>query len=145
MIPQYSTRLFTEVWEDVDTFMTDYHELAEGLPNKIKDDNAKVLYYLLYSRYGNNPIANYDVMQFKMKVMSIIWQYGPTWERRVEIQDTLRGLSEDELMAGSKSIYNHAFNPSNEPSTSSMTELDYINDQNTTNYKRGKLEAYSTL
>ena len=145
MIPQYSTKLFTEVWSSADAFLADYHSYGEGIPNKITDPSAKVLFYLLYSRYGNNPIANYDVNQFKMKIFSIIWQYGPTWERRLEIQDTLRGLNEAELMTGSKSIYNHAFNPSSEPSTSSLEELGYVNDQNTTNYKRGKLEAYSAL
>ena len=145
MIPQYSTKLFTEVWDSSDAFLADYHSYGDGIPNKITDASAKTLFYLLYSRYGNNPIANYDVNQFKMKVFSIIWQYGPTWERRLEIQDRLRELNEQELMTGSKSIYNHAFNPSSDPSTSSIDELQYINDQNTANYKRGLLEAYSSL
>ena len=145
MIPQYSTKLFTEVWDSSDAFLADYHSYGEGIPNKITDASAKTLFYLLYSRYGNNPIANYDVNQFKMKVFSIIWQYGPTWERRLEIQDRLRELNEQELMTGSKSIYNHAFNPSSDPSTSSTEELGYVNDQNTANYKRGLLEAYSSL
>lgn len=116
-----------------------------GTNPPIGTGSATTLFYLLYSRYGNNPIANYDEMQFKMKVMSIIWQYGPTWQKRVDIQDRLRGMTEDELMTGAKQIYNHAFNPSTDPSTSSLTELEYINDQNTANYKRGKLESYSTL
>ena len=145
MIPQYSTKLFTEVWSSADAFLADYHSYGEGIPNKITDQSAKVLFYLLYSRYGNSPIANYDITQFKMKVFSIIWQYGPTWERRLEIQDRLRGLTEPELLKGSKQIYNHAMNPSCDPSTSSLTELDYINDQNTANYQRGILEAYSSL
>lgn len=145
MIPQYATKLFCDIWDSVDKFLDDYHTIGEGIPNKITDDNAKVLFYLLYSKYGNNPIANYDEMQFKFKVMSIIWQYGPTWQKRLEIQDNLRSMSEDELMSGAKQIYNHAMNPGNLPSTASLEELDYINDQNTSNYKRGKLEAYGTL
>lgn len=48
-------------------------------------------------------------------------------------------------MTGSKSIYNHAFNPSNEPSTASLDELDYINEQNTSNVKRSKIDAYGML
>jgi hypothetical protein len=49
------------------------------------------------------------------------------------------------LLAGSKAIYNTALNPSVSPSTSSLEELTYINSQNTTNYKRSKLEAYAQL
>lgn len=48
-------------------------------------------------------------------------------------------------MAGAKAIYNSAMNPSTAPSTSSLDELTYINSQNTTNYKKSKLEAYNIL
>lgn len=152
MIPEYSTKLFTEIWDNAEDFKQDY--LDSGFPPAISFDASReayaqssmdILFYLLYARYGNNPIANYDENQFKYKLFSIIWQYGPTWEKRIEIQKTLRDLTEEELMAGAKQIYNHAFNPSSDPSTSSLEELNYINDQNTSNYKRGKLEAYGTL
>jgi hypothetical protein len=41
-------------------------------------DNVSLVYYLLYARYGNNPIANRDENQFKFKIFSVIFQYGPT-------------------------------------------------------------------
>ena len=145
MIPQYSTKLFCEIWDNVNAFLDDYQAMNDGIPNTITVYKAKTLFYLLYARYGNNPIANYDETQFKFKVMSIIWQYGPTWQKRLEIQDKLRNMTDDELMAGAKQIYNHAFNPSADPSTSGLEELEFINDQNTSNYKRGKLEAFGTL
>ena len=56
------------------------------------------MYYLLYARYGNTPIANYDQTQWKYKMFSIIFQYGPTWEKRLSIQDTLRGLQISDLV-----------------------------------------------
>lgn len=71
--------------------------------------------------------------------------YGPAWERRLEIQDTLRTMSEDELIKGSKQIVNHSYNPSTAPSTSTLEELTTINEQNTNNYKKGKLDAYAFL
>lgn len=143
LIPEYSTKLFSDIWETAEDFVSDYAD--SGIPTTISNTTATTLFYLLYSRYGNNPIANYDENQWKTKVFSIIWQYGPTWEKRLDVQKKIRDLSETELMAGAKQIYNHAFNPSTDPSTSALTELDYINDQNTANYKRGKLEAYGTL
>lgn len=144
-LPRYDTFLFTEVYDNADDFLADWQ--ASGLYESgwIKDDSITKLYYLLYATYGNSPIANYDVNQFKYKMWSIIFRDGPSWEKRLGIQATLRGLTEAELMQGAKAIYNHAFNPSCDPSTSSLTELDYINDQNTTNYQKSKLDAYGQL
>lgn len=143
MIPQYDTKLFNEIWEDVTAFTTDYNSI--GIPTTISVQSITTLYYLLYARYGNNPIANYDEEQFKYKIFSVIWQYGPTWEKRVEIQQKLRGLTEDDIIKGSKAIYNTALNPSTAPSTATLDELSYINSQNTTNYKKSKMDAYSQL
>lgn len=53
---------------------------------------------MLYARYGNNPIANYDETQFKYKVFSVIFQYGPTWEKRLSVQETLRGMQIADLL-----------------------------------------------
>ena len=71
-----------------------------------------------------------------------------SWILQLEIQDTLRSLKLDdssEIYKGGKSIYNHSYNPSTAPSTSSLEELTTINDQNTNNVKRGKLESYQAL
>ena len=76
MFPQYDTKLMTEVWNSASEFLTDYQ--AAGIPTTISNQNATTLYYLLYARYGNTPIANYDENQWKYKMFSIIFQYGPT-------------------------------------------------------------------
>ena len=143
MMPQYSTALFTDVWADKESFLADYSNL--GIPTTISIDNAATLYYLLYAKYGNNPIANRDEEQFKYKVFSIVFQYGPTWEKRLSIQDKLREIKDEDLIIGGKAIYNAALNPSTAPSTGSLDELTYINSQNTTNYKKSKMDAYAQL
>lgn len=146
--PEYITKTFTGIWDSYDKFKKDYDELVtlvSGGITPLKDDNARATYYLLYARYGNNPIANYDDTQFKMKVMTVIATYGPTWERKKVIQNSLRELSEDALIQGAKQIYNHAFNPSTEPTTNQLEELTHINEQNVTNNKKSKMEAYSIL
>ena len=96
MFPQYDTKLMTEVWSDASGFLTDYQNV--GIPTTITTTNATTLYYLLYAKYGNTPIANYDENQWKYKVFSIIYQYGPTWEKRLDIQTTLRGLQIADLV-----------------------------------------------
>ena len=143
MIPQYDTKLFNEIWEDADSFLEDYNNV--GIPTTISTQSATTLYYLLYAKYANNPLANYDENQFKYKVFSLIYSYGPTWEKKLSIQTRLRSLSEDDLIKGSKAIYNTALNPSDAPGTGTLEELDYINSQNTTNYKRSVMEAYGQL
>lgn len=75
-LPEYETKLFCELYSDAEDFIKDYHDV--GLPVTISDTTATTLFYLLYSRYANNPIANWDETQFKYKLFSIIWQYGPT-------------------------------------------------------------------
>lgn len=155
--PQYSTMTFVDVWDELDKFTDDYAEagiytepvssnnVVVKAGTKLSSDNLRILFYLLYSRYGNNPIANNDVNQFKFKIFTIIFQYGPTWEKHLDIQERLRALSEDDLIKGAKAIYNAAANPSGSPTTGTLEELDFINQQNTTNYKKSKMEAYGQL
>lgn len=146
MLPKYSTILFTQVWNKVEDFKTDLAASPfAGTISASNPDNVSILFYLLYARYGNNPIANRDVNQWKFKIFSIIYQYGPTWEKRLDIQAKLRAINDDDLLKGSRAIFNHAFNPSTVPSTGSLDELTYINDQSTSNYKKSKMDAYMQL
>ena len=139
----YRTNTFQEIWDSADKFVAEYK--ANGIKTTITDDNCTTLYYLLYAKYGNNPIASSDENRFKYAVWATIFKYGPTWEKRLEIQDKLRALSEDDLLRSGKSIFNHAYNPSTEPSTGSLEELPGINEQNTNQYVKSKIDAYGSL
>ena len=153
MTNMYDTKLFTEIYETVNDFIYDYNNI--GLPKIISVENCSTLYYLLSAKFANSPIANYDETQFKLKLFGIIWQFGPTWEKRLEIQTRIRELGSNpndlsDILTGSKAIYNHAFNPGEIASegTSSTTrqpELQYVNDQNVTNYTKSKMDAYMQL
>lgn len=148
MIPSYNTNLFHDIYKTVDEFMTDYTNLGiENLGKVIETDTARRIYFLLLARYGNSPIANLDETQFKLKLQTIIWQYAPAWEKRIEIQKVLRELSEDDILTGAKAIYNHALNPGEieAETTVDLPELKYIDNQNTTNFKKSKMDAYTQL
>ena len=146
--PEYATKTFSEVYPSYEDFKADYDSLitlVSGGVQPLTANNVQATFYLLFARYGNNPIVNFDVTQFKMKLMTVIATYGPTWERKKGIQKSLRELTEDELMKGAKQIYNHAFNPSTAPATQDTEELTFINDQNVSNNQKAKMEAYSIL
>lgn len=146
--PEYSTKTFSQVYASYEDFKKDYDQfitLVSGGVQPLTEANVKATFYLMFARYGNNPIVNFDVTQFKMKLMSVIATYGPVWEKKKAIQKSLRDLTEDDLLQGAKQIYNHAFNPSTEPTTQELEELTHINDQNVTNNKKAKMEAYSIL
>lgn len=142
-LPEYDTVLFSQVWESADKFVTDYSQ-AEITPT-ITQEQARLLYYLLYARYGNAPIAFRDVNQFKYSVYSVIFQYAPTWQKRLEIQERLRGLTEAELRAGGRNVVNYALHPDSEPSTASTDEIKEISQQTATNHRKGIADAYATL
>lgn len=146
---KYTTKKFVDVWDSYNKFATDYNALmplvSGGVVSPLTSDNIQAVYYLLYAKYGNTPIICEDEYQWKMMIMSTIITYGPEWQRKKAIQVSMRALTETELIQGAKQIYNHAFNPSTEPSTSELEELTHINDQNTSNNKKSKMEAYSIL
>lgn len=139
----YRQKRFTDVYESVEEFLADYKDC--GIPTTISDSSAQTLFYLLYGSYGNDIVASSDINRFKYKLFSIIFQYAPTWEKQLEIQNKLRGLTEEDIRLGSRQIYNTAQNPSTEPSTDTTDELQYINNQNVTKNQRGVLEGYATL
>ena len=138
---------FSEVYGSASEFLTAVKgcplmEVSTGV-YLLKDSSINNLFYLLYARYGNSPIANADVNQFKYKVYSIIFQYGPTWEKKLEIQQSVRGLSLNDLKKGTTSIYNKALNPESAPSTHTTEEISYVNEQNVSKVEKNASQAYA--
>lgn len=143
MIPMYENKYFTQIYDNVDSFIEDYKTC--GIPPILKDESLATLFYLLYAKYGNSPIANSDENQFKYKLFSIIFQYGPTWEKRLEIQSDIRSLTLEEARIGYMNISNHAYNPETSPSTQDTNELNYVNDQNVSKSSKSKIDAARDL
>lgn len=146
MLPMYNTKTFSQVFPTYasfkDCFDNDFDEYAK---NVIPANYLQTLYWLLYARFCDNPIVNYSVINFKAKLVGITWQKGPAWVRKVQLQDSLRALTEDDLLTGARTIFNKALHPETEPGTDTDTELTYINVQDVSKQRRSKLDAYSYL
>lgn len=140
----YGNERFVDIFPDYDTFQSKIDDsFIKGL---VSDDKFKILYNLLLGRYGIAEInsksgSNYWLCRF----YNVIYEYAPEYFKKREIQDNLREMSVDDIMQGTKAIYNTAQNPDSKPSTNSLEELSYISNQSTTNYKYSKLEGYARL
>lgn len=146
MLPLYDTQTFNQVFPDVDKFKECIDDDFDGYAKlAISDDNKATLYWLLFARYGNTHMTNLSVNQFKAKLVAIIFQKGPSWQRNLELQKSIRDLSEEDLRAGAISIYNTAANPEVGPGPQASEEIGYVNAQNVSKHKRSKVDAYSYL
>lgn len=100
----------------------------------------------MIGRFADSTIKPYNTYgAFKIRFMSRIWQHAPAWKKELDIQNKLRSMSLDDnspIYEGSKAIYNTALNPGTQPTEE---ELNYINSQNTTKYKKSKLEGLAIL
>lgn len=145
MLPMYDTQTFNQVFPDSESFKKMISDDFGGYANVISAESQEKLYWLLYARYGNTHMVNLSVNQFKAKLAAIIFQKGPSWERNLALQLSIRNLSEDELRAGAVSIYNTAANPETQPGPQATEEIGYVNAQNVSKHKRSKMDAYSYL
>lgn len=103
------------------------------------------LYYLLWARYASSHIRSDYPQQWKMKIMMTVFEYGPTWSKRLEIQEKVRNMSDDEIQKGTIMTYNSAMNPDGAPTTETWDTLKGINSQNKNLYQRGKLDSYAYI
>lgn len=158
----HRTRTFAEIFhtphetDEAAQGKTDYNYFEWfyqncGVPDRLLsgDDytnySLETIYFLLISQYANDFIRSSDENRFKLELMRLIFTYAPQWQRLMVLQDKMLALDDDELTAGHKTIYNHAMHPDTTPSDAQLTELQYIDDQNTTNYLRDKPDSYSRL
>lgn len=140
----FDAHRFDEVFSSAADFTSQYG--ASGLPNLLKDSTSlTTIFYLLYGKYAGAYVAYDNVHQFKVQLFSLIYQYGPNWEKNLDIQKKLRALTDEQISQGGKAIYNNAQNPAVAPSTDALEELPYINSQSTTNYKKNPVEGYAHL
>ena len=140
----YRNQKFSDLFPDLATWQGELMLCQLPLATMIGTDGATALqqiYYLLYARYGNSTIAGADENQWKYRLWTKIYQFAPTWWKRLSLQADIRALTLDDLQTGGKVVYNHAYNPSTAPSTATLEELETIDDQNTSNYKKSKIEA----
>lgn len=142
MYGYYRTRTFSDIYPTLELFIKDYQEC--GIEPSLKNENNKTLtnlYYLLYARYCDSHIASANEYGFRLKLWSKVFMYGPTWEKRLEVQRNIRNLAKESLERGNTNINNTALHPDVTPGVDALQPLDFITQQTAANQKRGELEA----
>lgn len=135
----FRTAKFLEVFENYESFMNEYDTI--GISKVLSTESMSNLWVLLCARYGESHIAFNSTYMFKQAVFSTIFMYGPAWQKRLELQTQLHELTPAQIKLGTKAINNHTYNPSTPPSTSTLEELTTIDQQNTTTYVKGDVDA----
>lgn len=150
LFQKFDNITFSELWETSKAFIDDFN--ITGLPKaeyQLTDDVLSLVWTLLIGRFADSTIKPYNTHgAFRIRFMSRVWQYAPTWKKELDIQNKLRSLSLEEgseIYEGSKEIYNSAMNPGTQPSLSDSEELNFINSQNVTKYKKSKIEGLALL
>lgn len=140
----YATRSFKEIFSSVDEFKDFYYKC--GLPTVFKSsDSITTLYYLLYARYANSHIMSDDEGQFKYQMFSLIFQYGGTWEKELEIQKQVRALDIESLRDAGTNLYQHAYNPGTATNGDVEQIIDYTNEATKSSSKKAIAQAYIEL
>lgn len=144
MLQMYNTKLFNEIFPDVESFIDNYDtfQATAGLTNAVDNTDKAITWQLLSAQYGNSPIANMSENQFKLKVWQIMFQYAPSWVKRLDIQQALRDANISDLREGHKYINNTALNPDQAPSTE---ETEYINQQHVSKSTTSLINTYGNL
>lgn len=137
----YYSVTFGDLFPNPEGFIEEYKQdcpLSTG-KNTVSDEALTQLYYILWARYGNSHFNSLNNENIKGSIFSLIYMYGPTWERRVELQNKIRTLTDDEIITGNSAIHTHADDPGTLAKTAD--DITYIDSKNTTTYKKGKIEG----
>lgn len=144
----YTPRTFLEVFPTSDSFYENWHSAPYEVLTELSVSTINIIYNLLVSRYGNSHITGNNEDLWKKRISATIFQFAPTWEKKLEIQKKLRSLNDTELLTGSKVVYDKSYNPSTVIEggpNNEFGEIDTVNEQTKSKNVRSKMEAYAML
>lgn len=143
---RFRTRTFIEIFPTVEEFKMAYSESTLG---EVSDASLQKLYFLMLGKYGSSHISYASEDLFVAALCGIIFEYGPSWQKRLEIQKELRDMESSRYTEGSRALHNHSYNPGTAPGTLTDQILNTIDDQNVTKFNKAPLEglqlAYASI
>lgn len=141
----YRNRKFEKIFPEQSDFVDDWNHSIFVADNPLDEKLVRLTYQNLYGYYVGSTIATSNEYHFKQKLFSIMVTYGPEWMRKKELQERARTLTDEEIFQGYKTVYNHAINPADAPGTQTLDEIQYIDQQNTANFKKEPIRGINEL
>lgn len=138
----YPTQTLADIFPKFADVRSFYNET--GLPDRFldyEDFTFQTAYFMIMAEFASAHIKSSSIDLFKLRFCKLIFEHVPVWQREMYFQNKLLQMSDDELLAGSKAIHNHASHPGSVPSTASLEALSYIDAQTATNYVKNAPEA----
>lgn len=133
----YITRKFGEIWVDEPTFTAEMFKLmTDAYDTTLTEAQCKRLFYELSARFTGSNVRYTDEFQFKLRLGSIMSQYGPLYFSNLELVAQAQGTELDQFMTAGKTLMNAAQNNATLPGVGTDQELPYVNSQNVVNTKR---------
>lgn len=78
-------RSFSDIFPSTKEFLEASQLCQMLIPPDIERADLELIFYLLYSKYGNNTIASTDETRFKFSLFSIVYQWGGNWKKKVKM------------------------------------------------------------
>lgn len=139
----YNTRKFSDVFPNVEKFRKDYEHWVPQEYRFTDNSSLNTIFFVLFGRYGNSHLANaIDESQFIAETMSILFQYGTTWEVKLKTQKKIRAWQEEDILTGASEKHNAGYNPA-EALSNPDEDILTINQQNRTTRKKDKMNSYA--
>lgn len=139
------TKTFIEVFPTETDFINNF---TKSVYSKYLTDETflAITYDILLANYKNSKIAAIDTDSFKRKINFILFSKGPACLKKLEIQEKVLALTEDDIRTGTVGKFTHGYNPSDVPGTAnSDTEIETVNEQSLNKYTKSKLDGYNGL
>lgn len=142
LVRNSNQKTLLDIWPSLEAFKADLDGTYSPLKPDVTDQTVATTLYMLMGRYGDSPVLGYeDEGRWKLRFFTVYMSETPDWEVKTDIQKAVREMSADDIAKGDLNIFNAALNPNTDPSDTELTELTYINSQNTSRRTLNKLDA----
>lgn len=139
-----STSTPEDLWQTTDMFYNDFmaSPFSGDVDNNLynRADLDKVFWHLM-SKYDESHYSYKSDDKCKLKTFHVIHQYLPTYLKRIELQERIRNMTDQDLFDSGKQVVKSANTPDVEEDMNSLSTPQYTDNIQVQNRQSAKLLA----
>lgn len=138
----FLTKTFYEQYPNVDKFV----EMWNVSPFKIdtiSQEEIRNMYYQLVSEYMVSHFAFIEPLQIDLQVAKTIYNYYPNLKKKLDLQDQILKMTEEDLADGNTAINSSMSNPDTDEISPSDATLPYTASKSIQTRKYSKPDRYT--